>query len=192
MRPYWHYRRPSLLSLENGTGHPTRKEISSSSVSQPSHLYFGLVPFPNKWPKVSDDTVKLGTLPTDVIVQQLATLCSESGQCDTGSVDITGYYLVQGQNQIAETVTINPSGIYPTWIHRGLFEALAAAVNAVAKCEKTTVTKDDCEPSSRGCGGKGASEPAYDLPWLMAWIRRIWRGAIIYRNTVYCAKVLGY
>ena len=52
-----------------------------------------------------------------------------------------------------KVVTLNPSGSYPTWIHRGLFDALRAAVNKVAKCRKVDVT-ERCADAMGYCPGE--------------------------------------
>ncbi|MCJ1371116.1 hypothetical protein MMC20_002331 [Loxospora ochrophaea] len=106
----------------------------------------------------SDDTVKLGTLPVDVIIANLTSLCADEGQCDTGPVSIKGYQLIgTGHDESYsstedETVTIAASGSYPTWIHNGLLEVLGAAANSVANCSSVTVKPPLC-PEIRGLPG---------------------------------------
>ena len=118
--------------------------------------------------QVSDDTVKLGTLPVDVIIANLTSLCADEGQCDTGPVSIKGYQLIgTGHDESYsstedETVTIAASGSYPTWIHNGLLEVLGAAANSVANCSSVTVKPPLC-PEIRGlpgdCPGISLSKP---------------------------------
>lgn len=97
---------------------------------------------------VSDQTIKLGTISIDAIVGQLAAVCSTQGQCDTSPFQLTGQLIAAGLGGTVEdeTLTVNPSGSYPTWIHNGLIDALGAAVKAVAKCEQVTQTSACANP----------------------------------------------
>lgn len=52
-----------------------------------------------------------------------------------------------------ETLTIEPSGSYPIWIHNGLIDALSAAVKVIAKCEDVTNTPT-CPNTIAFCPGK--------------------------------------
>jgi len=91
----------------------------------------------------SDATLQIGTTPLQKIIDTLTTSCSTTGLCDTDPVDITGYQLVDaglGSSVYDITVTVNPSGDYPTWIHEGLGEALGAAIAAAAQCADVTNT----------------------------------------------------
>lgn len=104
------------------------------------------LPFP-----VSDKTVPLGTAPVDVVFQKFASACATSGLCDTTPVQVTGYSLwSQGRNPSSDTgitITIVPGGVYPTWIHNGLLEALQAAVDKAAVCSSVTYTyPSDVDP----------------------------------------------
>ncbi|RDL36423.1 Uncharacterized protein BP5553_05775 [Venustampulla echinocandica] len=101
----------------------------------------------------SDETVSLGTLPIDKIIDKMSDACHTSGQCDTSPIKITGYQLVHKDSVVDETLTINPSGSYPTWIRNGLRDALRAAVKATAKCE-TIVHTPNCGFSAYYCPGK--------------------------------------
>lgn len=108
---------------------------------------------------VSDETVKLGTISIDEIIKKLAAACSTQGQCDTSPIDIRGE-LVQpgyGSSVEGETLTITPSGSYPTWIHNGLIEALSAAVKATATCKDVTNTPT-CPNPMAYCPGKSLFE----------------------------------
>lgn len=91
---------------------------------------------------VSDQTIKLGTISIDAIVGELYDVCSTQGQCDTSPFDLKGQFIAPGLGGSVKsaTLTVNPSGSYPTWIHNGLLDAIGAAVKAVAKCEKITRT----------------------------------------------------
>jgi hypothetical protein len=92
--------------------------------------------------KVSDQTIKLGTISIDTIVDNLAAACSTQGQCDTSAINLKGQLVAAGTGAEVddETLTVNPSGDYPTWIHNGLLDALRAAVKAVAVCQDVTNT----------------------------------------------------
>ena len=89
---------------------------------------------------VSDQTIKLGTIKISDIMDSLGHACKDEGLCDTSAIDIKGQLIEAGaEGEIDdETLTINPFGSYPTWIHNGLLETLSAAVQAVAKCEDVT------------------------------------------------------
>lgn len=89
---------------------------------------------------VSDQTIKLGTIKISEIIDSLYRACKDEGQCDTSAIDIKGQLIEAGAEGRVddETLTINPSGSYPTWIHNGLLETLNAAVQAVATCEDVT------------------------------------------------------
>lgn len=91
---------------------------------------------------VSDETVKLGTVKIDDIIGGLAKACSTQGQCDTSTIDFKGQLVAAGLGSEVDdiTVSVEPSGAYPTWIHNGLIDGLAAAVKAVAECEDITNT----------------------------------------------------
>ena len=107
---------------------------------------------------VSDQTVKLGTIPISVIMSSMGSACSTQGLCDTTPIDITGYQLIDGGlggSVYDETLTITPSGDYPTWIHNGLLEALQAAIGAAKKCSQVTNTPTCPDPESY-CPGKSA------------------------------------
>jgi hypothetical protein len=76
-------------------------------------------------------------------MDNLASACATTGLCDTNSIDITGYQLVNGGlggEVDDETVTLTPNGAYPSWIHNGLLDALRAAVKAAATCSDVTNT----------------------------------------------------
>ena len=89
---------------------------------------------------VSDQTIKLGTIATSQIIDSLYAACSDNGPCDTSAIEIKGQLIDAGRdgNVDDETLTINPSGDYPTWIHNGLLETLKAAIQVVAVCEDVT------------------------------------------------------
>ena len=88
---------------------------------------------------VSDQTVELGDIAIDKIIDELAKACSTQGQCDTSSIEIKGSWIPQGWGDtVGETLTVNPSGSYPTWIHNGLIDALHAAVKEIATCKDVT------------------------------------------------------
>lgn len=64
--------------------------------------------------------------------------------CDTGDISLDGQLIAAGNGEVDDiTVTIHPSGSYPTWIHNGLLDALRGAVKAVADCKDVT-HKSDC------------------------------------------------
>ncbi|MCJ1347368.1 hypothetical protein MMC31_005592 [Peltigera leucophlebia] len=89
----------------------------------------------------SDETIKLGTITIDEIIKNLAVACSTQGQCDTSPFEITGDTINPGLAfTTGETLTVNPSGSYPTWIHNGLIDALSAAVKAIAECKPINTT----------------------------------------------------
>jgi hypothetical protein len=66
-------------------------------------------------------------------------ICHTSGQCETNDIELTGQ-LFKSESVDDIKVTLGPSGEYPTWIHNGLLDALAAAAKTVAKCESGTYT----------------------------------------------------
>lgn len=107
---------------------------------------------------VSDETIKLGTISIDEIITSLAAACSTQGQCDTSPIEIKGQLVEPGLGGSVdgETLTINPSGSYPTWIHNGLIESLSAAVKAIAKCEDVRNTPT-CPNPIAYCPGKSLS-----------------------------------
>lgn len=92
--------------------------------------------------KVSDEKIKLGTITIDEIVKNLASACSTQGQCDTSPIEIRGNIVTAGTDfgTTGETLTVNPSGSYPTWIHNGLIDTLSAAVKVIAECRDVTTT----------------------------------------------------
>lgn len=108
---------------------------------------------------VSDQTIKLGTITIDEIVERLATACSTQGQCDSSPIEIRGESVVAGYGSSppGETLTVNPIGSYPTWIHNGLIEALGAAVKAVAECKDIKHTPS-CPNPMAYCPGKSPLE----------------------------------
>jgi hypothetical protein len=81
--------------------------------------------------------------------------CSDNGLCKTNAIEIKGQ-LIDLSDVYDEVLTITPSGDYATWIHSGLWKALNAAVNAVAKC--STVTNDPV------CPGPEAYCPSKSTP----------------------------
>lgn len=125
-----------------------RRAISKSPVSRIIH-YFEASEFQHK-ETVSDQKIKLGTISIDNIINQLASACSTQGQCDTSPLTIDGQLIAPGLGGSVddETLTINPSGDYPTWIHNGLIDALSAAVKAVANCSDVTQTSTCPNPMS--------------------------------------------
>ncbi|KAK7182254.1 hypothetical protein DPSP01_006972 [Paraphaeosphaeria sporulosa] len=90
----------------------------------------------------SDETVKIGTVKIDEIIAGLSKACSTQGQCDTSTIDFQGQLIAAGRGSSVDDITVHvePSGAYPTWIHNGLIDGLAAAVKAVAECEDITNT----------------------------------------------------
>ena len=92
---------------------------------------------------VSDKTVKLGAIPISVVMSNVDKACGDNGLCQTNPIDITGE-LVDSNDVYDEILTIMPNGDYPTWIHNGLWDALNAAIKAVANC--STVTHDPVCP----------------------------------------------
>ena len=89
---------------------------------------------------VSDQTIKLGTIPVCDIIDGLYRACQEQGQCDTSAIDIKGQLIKAGaEGRIEdETLTINPSGSYPSKRPDDLLEVLTAAVQEAATCEDVT------------------------------------------------------
>jgi hypothetical protein len=131
--PQSHVSKRDVVSDPKGNVKMTCK--SRSTHSAPYHLRLtNLI--------VSDETIKLGTIKIDDIIAKLASACSTQGQCDTSKIDLKGQLIAAGRGSSItdETLTIEPSGAYPTWIHNGLIDALSAAVKAVAKCEDVTNT----------------------------------------------------
>lgn len=120
--------------------------ISRLLVSSPRLSSEGIVCLRRR--PVSDQTIKLGTISIDAIVGQLAAVCSTQGQCDTSPFQLTGQLIGPGLGGSVEdeTLTVNPSGSYPTWIHNGLIDAIGAAVKAVARCEQVTQTSACANP----------------------------------------------
>ncbi|ORY15232.1 hypothetical protein BCR34DRAFT_585137 [Clohesyomyces aquaticus] len=100
----------------------------------------------------SDETIKLGTIKIDEIMDNIGRVCSTQGQCDSTTIDLKGQ-LISTDEVISETLSISPDGAYPTWIHNGLVDGLRAAVHAVAKCEDTT-HKPSCGFSPYYCPAK--------------------------------------
>lgn len=74
---------------------------------------------------------------------KLYDVCHESGQCETEEQTFDGWWQASGPNGDMGpiTVTMNPSGAYPTWIRNGLVDALRAAVLAGARCGDSTNTQ---------------------------------------------------
>ncbi|KAF2466174.1 uncharacterized protein BDR25DRAFT_306336 [Lindgomyces ingoldianus] len=102
----------------------------------------------------SDETVKLGTITIETIIDALAKACSTQGQCDTSALEFKGQLVESGTGSVTdETLTVDPSGAYPTWIHNGLIDSLYAAVKAIAKCEDVTNTPT-CGFSAYYCPSK--------------------------------------
>lgn len=69
--------------------------------------------------------------------QKLDKACHDSGQCETNDIKIKGQILATDQVDDIE-LTLAPSGSYPSSMHKKLLDALFAAVNKMAKCDKTS------------------------------------------------------
>ncbi|KAI0397648.1 hypothetical protein F5Y17DRAFT_414061 [Xylariaceae sp. FL0594] len=90
----------------------------------------------------SDDTIRLGTVTIDNIMDKLVERCHDEGLCDTGSIDLQGQLIDPGAGGEVDdiTVTVEPSGAYQEPLHNALLDALRAAVHFMAKCEDVTNT----------------------------------------------------
>jgi hypothetical protein len=81
--------------------------------------------------------------------------CHETGQCETNEITLDGWWQASGLNGEMGpiTVTMGPSGAYPTWIRNGLVDTLKAAVVAGAKCGDSHNTQG-CQGGDKGCSRK--------------------------------------
>jgi hypothetical protein len=92
--------------------------------------------------QVSDDTIKLGTVGIDDIINNMYTRYSTSGVYDTGDVTLDGQLISGGMGGEVQdiTLTVHPEGACLTWIHKAFLGAPSAAIKATAKCEDVTNT----------------------------------------------------
>ncbi|KAI1378717.1 hypothetical protein F4677DRAFT_465844 [Hypoxylon crocopeplum] len=112
----------------------------------------------------SEDKIRLGTVGIDEIIQNISEKCSTVGTCDTGDISLDGQLIAAGNGAVDDiTVTIHPSGSYPTWIHNGLIDALHAAVKAVADCQDVT-HKSDCPNPAVYCPTKSTTINECQVP----------------------------
>lgn len=83
---------------------------------------------------------------------KLYDVCHEAGQCETQPQTFDGWWQADGPNGDMGpiTVTMDPSGAYPTWIRNGLVDALRAAVAAGARCGDSTNVQL-CQGGDKGC-----------------------------------------
>ncbi|KAF9731758.1 hypothetical protein PMIN01_10775 [Paraphaeosphaeria minitans] len=84
----------------------------------------------------SKDTVALGDIKINDTKQKPNKACHDSGQCETNDIKMKGQLLSTDQANNIE-LTLGPDGSYPSDMRRKLLDALFAAVNGMAKCEKT-------------------------------------------------------
>ncbi|MCJ1311382.1 hypothetical protein MMC25_005053 [Agyrium rufum] len=80
----------------------------------------------------SDDTINLGSITIDDIMGSMYTACGSYGTCDTNPTTMTGEIITSKGNLDGETITLNPSGDYPTWLNNGILQALQAGITAAA------------------------------------------------------------
>lgn len=105
--------------------------VSGSTPSAPLHLHLTSH-------QVGQGTVDLGDVTLDALFDKIYPICHTSGQCEQNEISTDGWWLEGGTDADEEpiTVTMKPSGEYPTWIHNGLLDILKASVKEVANCRK--------------------------------------------------------
>ena len=109
---------------------------------------------------VSDQTIKLGTITISDVMSKMVDACGDEGQCVTSPVSIDGELVWPGLGGEVdgETLTITPSGDYPSGMQGNLLAALNAAIGAAVNCTLVTNIPTCPNPESY-CPGKSA--PGY-------------------------------
>lgn len=92
---------------------------------------------------VSDVTTNIGTISIHDVVAKLSEACSTQGQCDTNSIGLSSDYDDNGVERPI-TLTLGPSGAYPSDKHDLLLQVLEASVLAIAQCETVDSSVVDC------------------------------------------------
>lgn len=95
--------------------------------------------------QVGQGTADLGDITIDTLFDLLGPACHESGQCETNTLSANGQWIGEGVNADMGpiTVTLTPSGDFPTWIHNGLLDILKASVIQVADCRDVVNVQTD-------------------------------------------------
>ncbi|KAF2117238.1 hypothetical protein BDV96DRAFT_571744 [Lophiotrema nucula] len=102
----------------------------------------------------SSATTMLGDVKIDDIFASVGDACHTTGLCDTNDITFPGWWQADGTGGTMGpiTVTVGPSGSYPTWIRNGLLDSLKAAVVAGAKCGDSTNIQP-CVSGDETCTG---------------------------------------
>lgn len=98
----------------------------------------------------SDTTVKLGNLDPTVALQVIGTQCATAGTCSPHSWKVTAKAptTVPGGKALTNLeLEFKAEGLYPVWIHNGLYAALMTAIAQSVKKELVTYT-----PPAANCG----------------------------------------
>lgn len=120
----------------------------------------------------SDNKISLGDQdPTDLF-SQVGTKCADAGSCDPNAW--TGKGQEPGSPQGLEDVDISmvAHGLYPVWIHNGLYDALMTALSKAVTKETKTYTPSTTCTSSIGCFG--SSDKSIDVYTIPDWIAVYW------------------
>jgi hypothetical protein len=112
--------------------------------------------------QVSDETIELGTLATDKIMEIVVEACDEYLGCDPSPFELKGegikpVQVVGTGSRVGEdpTITIRATGMYETWIRNGLVDTLRDAIREAQKC-KDVPQVNACN-SPHACGRSGKS-----------------------------------
>jgi hypothetical protein len=132
------------------TTSPNLKVTCKSPPNSKRAHYLTIIP-------VSDQTIKLGTIKISDIMSKMADACGDEGQCVTNPVSIDGELVWPGLGGEVdgETLTITPSGDYPSGMQGNLLAALNAAIGAAVNCTQVVNTPTCPNPESY-CPGKSA------------------------------------
>ena len=65
--------------------------------------------------------MNIGPASLDDILNKVVSQCHETGLCDTTPITISSHIVGAGDGDVNdETITLHPSGEYPSWIRNGL------------------------------------------------------------------------
>ncbi|KAF1847650.1 uncharacterized protein K460DRAFT_374662 [Cucurbitaria berberidis CBS 394.84] len=87
----------------------------------------------------SRESVNIGLLTTEKMMEAVSPICHEEGQCETNDIELK-IQLLTSDTVTDLIVTIGPDGEDPTWIRNGLLDTLGAAY-----CPRTKTSFTTCE-----------------------------------------------
>jgi hypothetical protein len=120
----------------------------------------------------SDNKISLGNQDPADLFKKVSSQCADAGSCNPNAWTAKGQE--PGSPGGLEDVDISmvAHGIYPVWIHNGLYNALMIALSKAVTKETKTYTPSTSCTSSIGCFG--SSDKSIDVYTIPDWIAVYW------------------